>query len=832
MESEQDQKQKVTCEDLQGLLAIIDQYVADLQSEDVVILDHLKHIMRGLACHEPKMRTGYVIILNSILNAYNERIEEQKALDYIRSFPFAKKNAQKKSKLRTAIIARILAYTAFIKSGVIHNDEIILQIIEEIFGIGKERPQLQESINIGIAQLHQDTEYKYLEATAGLIPSKIDGFIFWFHVSQHCPADKRHLLPEAFRPSAFNENTAEKLSKTLLNPSTKQPWTSQVWRLILNDASDEELITYWPLVFSGLWRLNQETARYSNLSIVRSVLDKMRPTCMHIVVSSVFIKMVNGLLTQTKFDPVVADFLQYVSDLGSNKKILPYLLNSFAYIDPHLPNGFNFFQNLFDKCSVKLIREQFQKLTDFGENDRKEYKNRMPSDRNNDRSIQVYRLDKLRALFISSALHPDSKTSIDIFDYIFANFKDQISSFITDLVAFDTRKVEGAATFQQFLQMPELSHFDSCYKLYSMCANVSSSPSLDTLVPPPVTNTAPSADFILTAAQNSNEPPLIRHAYQTHLRIISPQIPPRQLEQFFNDYVPAADTFSQSTIDMFKVVSMNCQFTYNLLAPLFNLFIKTITNCGQKNLASSITDLINELTHKESQNFAFPFIVRTIFTGLSSVSNRVLTQNERLIYKTFEMILNIVIKKSLPLSPKNNKSLEPQLEMALTDFAFKTNPHFGEEIFSNFIQLPEDVPHILFPLLCKHLPNVKRVHRRVMLLNMMTTILATPRGLDVLQKRGNDFNKCILSLLSEDYSHQRDDERKFLKTVFAINKWLQFIEKRRSVCGTVNVGDIRRKVNSILPQSKEGTIQTQLNQILTNLQKVEGHVHVKQRVFT
>jgi hypothetical protein len=219
-----------------------------------------------------------------------------------------------------------------------------------------------------------------------------------------------------------------------------------------------------------------------------------------------------------------------------------------------------------------------------------------------------------------------------------------------------------------------------------------------------------------------------------------------------------------------------------------------------------------------------------LFATLSGLSHPVLNKNERVIYKLFSLSCKKVIQGSLPLSPKCARALEAQIDAAIQDFAFKTNPHYGEEIFQSFLEIHE-IGALIFPLLLKNLGGVKRVHRRINLLNLVTRILELPKGLDVLRSHGGEFNKAVLGLLGEEFLQNKDNEKRYMKSLVAINKWLVMVEKKRQVCGCVNCGEIRRKLGGVMGVAKD-PVQSYCKQVLGILQKVEGQVHPKQRSFT
>ena len=575
-------------------------------------------------------------------------------------------------------------------------------------------------------------------------------------------------------------------------------------------------------------RTGEAKEKMAIIYVVKGVLPTLRPSLLKIVVCPMFVKMINTLMVQPNLQAPLQDFLSCVVSIDSKDVVA--VANAFKYVDYRVSGGFEFHEKLFEKCSSAEMRHLMNSVVEFSDGDMTELRARFAADKVNELTQQNFRFDMTRALFIASAKIPDPKLSIDIFQYIIHNFSDQQSSLVSDLVAFDENRVDGAATYQDLLGDVQLSHFDCCFKLYSMCSGVSSSPSADTLIAPDISGVQPTTDFILNAVQKANEPPLVRHAFKSHLKTMIPLIPPKDIEQFFGGYTPIADSFSQATVDIFRVVVENCTCNINLAAPLFQLVCQTLKNVGLS-LAQAVAELVNKALEKDPANCAFPYVVKMIFRALSEMPNKVLTQNERLVFKTFNQCLAAFVKASVPLSVKSAKCLEAQMDAAVSNFAFKTVPHFGEGIFDAFLDLPGNVPQILFPIVLKHLPNVKRFHRRVQLLNMMTRILENPRGTEAMTTKGADFNKAILQLLNEDYLQNKENEKKFTKSLLMMTKWFGIIEKKRAACTCVNIGDIRRRLTTIANMSKD-PIQNLAKQLLTSLQRIESKVHPKQRMFT
>jgi hypothetical protein len=350
------------------------------------------------------------------------------------------------------------------------------------------------------------------------------------------------------------------------------------------------------------------------------------------------------------------------------------------------------------------------------------------------------------------------------------------------------------------------------------------------LIAPDISGLQPTIGFVLNAIQRANEPALIKHAFRAQLKEIVPKIPHAELEKFLLEYTPLLDTFTLSTVDMLKTIGEYGQFSLNSIPILFGLCCKTFSNVGAA-LGQAVADFLMEFAKRQlSTSFSFPSAIRSLFATLSGLSHGILNKNERIIYKLFSLSSKKVIQESLPLSPKSARALEGQIDAAIQDFAFKTNPHYGEEIFQSLLEIHE-IGILIFPLVLKNLAGVKRVHRRIQLLNFVTKVLELPKGLDVLHSKGAEFNKAVLNLIGEDFLQNKDDEKRYMKGLVAINKWLVMIEKKRQVCGCLNCGDIRRKLGSVMGIAKD-PVQSYCKQILGTLQKVEGQVHPKQRLFT
>lgn len=818
------QPSKISSNDLDGIKAAIENGIRTLSQVETPLITNMKMYLFGLCSHNPSKRTGYAIVLSSLIRTFKDRLNEDETMNFLMSFNFLNKQ-KKKASIRTCLIGKSLALVAFIKEGIIKKDEYVLSLFQTIMEIGNSHPFLLPFVCAELAELQVVTGHKYLAEVREMIPPKLDSFIFWFMVSKTCPKELRENVPPAFREKPYNETTAENLQKTAV--STKQPWNSMVWKHIITDASADDLLVFWPQVFQKQIRSGDHTIKMSIVHIVKSLLTTLKPEIFSIVVSPSFIKMINSLLANPMIEVSINDFFRYVISICTPER-REIIINHFFYADYRLGEGFQFHTGLFDKCETIELRKYYDMIKNFSEHNLIDFKLRVSSSKNNDKSISNFKLDVLRALFVSSRLHNDKKLTIELFDYITTNWEN-LYNFGKDLIIYDEQRISEAATFQDLLKNPELSHFDCCFKLCSICCKVSSSPSLDRLIPPDLDNSKPSTDFILITAQKVNESPLIKYAYQVNLKRIIPLIPINDLEKFFSEYEPLPETFSQSTIEIFELIFNSCNFTYDFFSSLFSLFCKTLNVSIP--LSQSLAKLIKKLLNKEHNEFSFSDIIKSLFSSLFSISNKTLNQNERLIFKTFVKLLTSIIKASLPLSVKDSKLLQTHLDTAVADFAFKSSPHFGEEIFQSYIKLPQEASFLLFPILLKYIPNVKRVQRRIMLFNIITALLSLPKGLNVLNTKSEDLNKCILCLLNEDYIQSKDNEKRFLKSIVSINKWLQIIQKKRSVCSLINIGDMKRKLTSIQKLSKE-PILTQTRQILQTIQKIEGKVHPKQRIYT
>ena len=827
MDEPSEPKAPISSNDLPALLSVINQYVTAIENDNGEILKTMKHLFLGLTSHNLSKRKGYSIAVSFLLEKFSSRIDEADALDFVEKLKYGKD--KQKTAIRTGIIAKVLAYTALIKANIVKSDDKILQIINEIHSIGVARPLMAPFVNTVLAELMKETNFAYLKQTMDLMKPILDSFIFIFKVSNCCPDEARQYLPQAFQQSTYNETTAKNLSGCAL--ATKQPWNSPIWKIIANETPKEDLLTFWPQMIGKHFIRSTDPSSKANVAVIhmiKSVLPSLKPYSFPIIISSTFIRMLNSLIAKPELQPQINDFLDFVVNLAKkNPNIFPYLLESFAHIDFRQPGGFDFHVNLYEMCSKEKLKEIFNKIKNFNDNDLLNFKQRFSSQKGTDTQVSKFKLDTLRAVFISSGRFPDPQFTLSIFHYISETWNGHLTILVNDLVKYDLNRVEGSATLPQLANDPKISNFEACYKLYSLCAGVSSSPSLNTLIAPDINNAPPSTDLISMAIQRVSDSVLIAHAFKTYLKAIIPQIAPQKIEQFFADYVPLADAFSQATIDIFEVVIQNSNLNYNVVAPMFSLFCKTVTNVGGQ-LIHSVAQLMKKILDIKTTPFQFPMVINSIFTSFSGLSQKVINQYQRVICKTFNKTFITVVKAAMPLSSSWHKTLIKNLDHALDDFAFKTNQHFDEDFFNSFLQLPDDLPHALFPLLIKKLSHVKRIHRRVLLLNMVSTIFSAPKGVDVLLKYDKEFNACVMELINEPYQ-SKEDEKKLTKSILALTKWAQCMEKKRQSSSRVNIGDIRRKLTSI-QNTAHDQLLTAIKQCLLVLQKIEGQVHPKQRI--
>jgi len=816
----------INSSDLQNLTMTISRITSEFNSEDVNIIEKLVPIIRGLGSHKPQKRSGYSIVLSYVLETYRDRVSEDELFEFIKVYHFVKKS--KKSSIRTATVAKLLALTCFVRSRVFTNDEHILYAINELIEVGKTRQTLLSFVCTCLASVIECSSYKNLDKIVEGLPVSLDSFIFWIKALPNMPSELRGTIPAYFKNGFFNDGTAEAIQHCLHH--CKQPWNSPIWKLILQNGSDSDLLTFWPLIVCKEARGGDEKTKFSIILIVKNVLATLRESVFSIVICASFIKMINQLLAQPMLSANVSDFLSYVVSLSSNEKLLLPILDSFAYVDSHLPDGFKFHKQLYSNCSSTHLRKLFEDSKIISENSTIEFKQRIPSTRSNEDSMKNFILDRIRAIFIASAKHNDAQLSIEVFDYISNNWTKQRSLFVSDLVSFDDNRVEGAASLSDLLKEPQLNHFESCYRLYSYCTGASSSPSLDTLIPPDVTSAPPSTDFILVSAQRANEPALIKHAFKTHLKNIASKIPVEQLESFISSYEPADDTFNSSTVEVFSVAIENSEISLNIIGPLFGLFCKTLTNCGPI-VSQSLIELIDNVLKRTQADFSFHTVIKSVFDSVAALPNRIINQHERMVIPIFNRILSTAVLAKMPLSPKCSRALEKELETAVSDFTYKSNPHFGEEVFMEFMKMPESVSHILFPVVLKMIPNAKRLHRRITLLNIVTTILTGAKGLEIIPTKASDFNLCILEVLNDKNLPQtKEEEKRTMKDLVSIHKWLQLAEKKRTACMHVNTNDIRRKLHVIMAKYTD-PLASYAKSITTTLQHIESRVHVKQRAY-
>lgn len=836
-ESNQTSRVSISSNDLPALVLTIGQCSTAIDQDEGDVLKHLERFFLGLSSHGFSQRKGYVLIVNYLLEKYRGRIEEERAVSFIESLKFGKD--KQKTAARTITIAKILTSLSFIKSQIIVSPIHILAIISEIHEISLTKPNLAPIALTVLAEIQSLTNFQFLEQTMNLLKPSLDSFIFIFKVSNVCPEEFRQFLPPSFQPSTYNDHTSQNLAGQAF--VTKQPWNSDIWKVIANETPKEELFTFWQQVLSKFIRSTEPTCKQNlcAIYIVRSVLPTLKPDVYDIIISAPFIKMVNSLIVKPAIQPQINDFLNFVVDLSNNnKQILPHIIDSFAHIDFRQPGGFEFHLNLLNNCTQQELNCLFEKIRNFHDNDRLEFEKRHSSQKVSETALSKYKLDTLRAVFISSGRFKNPSFTLSVFDYICDTWKENLRILVPDIVKYDTSRIDGSATLSQLAKDPTITSFAACYKLCSLCTGASSSPSLNTLIAPEIDTTRPSTDFILMAIQRANESVLIAHAFKTYLKAMIPQIPVQQIEQFFADFVPLTDSFTVSTLDIFDIVIRNMKtLNYNIMAPLFNLFCKIITNIGGSLIQPS-SDFIKNILHlisnqpqlkNSGREFNFEFVMNSIFTSFTSLSQKVVKQNQRAIDKTFEMVFIAVVRAAEPLCHKYNMCLRNHLEEAVCDYAYKSTQHFDESFFAALLKLPDDINHMLFPILMKHLANVQRVQRRVHLIDLVSLIFNQKKGVEVIIKYYKEFNECILALLNENFM-SKEDEKKFLKFLLALTKWFNAMDKKRDVSSRVNIGDFKRRLGTIQTQAPE-SLSGALKSCFLAMQRIENQVHPKQRMF-
>lgn len=818
----------ISSEDLQNLNLCITVKCAEIANNDTKIFEILTPIFRGLASHKPTKRSGYAIILSIILKKYHDKISEEEALKFMQNLNFTKKN--KRSAARTSSLAKVMAILALIRAKIFVSDTAVSYALIECCKMAQERPNLQAFIYASIATMLRETGFRFFEETLSSISKNLDSFVFWFKVLPFIPEEHQHFIPDELRKGLFTDESAEAITRQLR--ITNKPGNCIIWKVICMEGSDDQLLTFWQGIVMKEIRGATDDVKKETLQIVKSVLPIIRPSLYPIVICASFVRLLNSMLGSPLCSDAV-EFLDYV--LKEPKLKLEDILKYFFFIQAHLPDGFNFNTQLYDKCSIEQLKAQFAILQEESENQKIDFKQRIPADKksHDDSGFKLFRFDKLRALFIATAKHNDIKFTTTVFDYLFNTWENQRPQLAADLVTYDEHRVEGSASLPDIIKQPKLPHFDACYKLYSICTGASSSPSLDTVIPPSLNDDAPSSALIQVALQQSKEPTLIQHAYKCHLKTVANKLPVEELDSFLKNYVPAADTFTADTVSILSVAVESCDISFNIAGPLFDLFCNTLKNCGPT-VAMPLRTLIIATLKRESKDFSLQTVLSAIFKSMDNLPNSIVVKHEKLIQPVFSAILAGVIKAKLPLSPKCVRALEKQLNEAVSDYAVKSTPHFSITIFQEYTKLPGTVPHSLFGPICRNLPSATRLQRRVDLMNLVTSILAQPKGPDALISYEKDFTFCVGSLLDEvkkgsqdeTGKHKKDIEKKHEKVLVGIKKWLELIKTRRKACEHVAVGEFRRKCQAIMNQGENNT-----RNLLTLLQNIEQQVHVKHRNF-
>jgi hypothetical protein len=471
-------RRNISSVDLQNLQLTISRFCSEIEASPDDILPRLRPILHGLAAHDASKRCGYAIVLSAILDRFRAHVGESAALGFLSAFHFTRANSSKKSSVKTGLIAKALALLAFARAGILSSNESLLHILQFCAETATARVPLSAFLFLVMAEVVTLGDFRLLSDAAACIPSTLDGFIFWLRVSQVAPANVKPTLPPQFqKPTPYNSTTAENLQKTYTQ--TKQAWNSRVWKLILNWASDDELFTFWPQIFERQMRIADSPGKIAIVHIVRGCLSSLRPSQFRVVICSSFVKMLNCLMQQPLLTGTILDFLGHVVSVASPQVLL--FAQSFKYIDYSV--AFDFHRELFESCTTDELRQLFLEMVTFGNNDAIELKIRFQSNQTTDSFISSFRLASLRAMLIASSRHACPSLSAEIFRHISEDFADSMSILVGDLVQFDVNRIDEAATLGTFLGDDSLSHFESCFRLYSFCAGVSSSPSLDTLVP-------------------------------------------------------------------------------------------------------------------------------------------------------------------------------------------------------------------------------------------------------------------------------------------------------------------------------------------------------------
>ena len=195
----EEDKAHISSGDLKNRELVVARFAGEMEGD---VVGKLKPIMRGLASHDPGKRSGYAIVLSSLLDKFGQKIEEGAAMEYLMGFKFGKSGKNKKSSQRTGAIAKVLAIVAFVRAKVIASDEMIVKCAEVLAEVRANRPLLQPFVMLCTATLVECSEYRVLSQVAEMVPSNLDGFMFWFRICEHCPDAIRGTFPaDHIRPN-------------------------------------------------------------------------------------------------------------------------------------------------------------------------------------------------------------------------------------------------------------------------------------------------------------------------------------------------------------------------------------------------------------------------------------------------------------------------------------------------------------------------------------------------------------------------------------------------------------------------------------------------------
>lgn len=825
---DQETKDKIESSDVNHLSIILNNIQKNIDGSGQNPFEHIKFCFRGLGSHNPEKRSGYSILLTTILEKNKQKINEDEVYNFVSSLDFTQK--KNKSSKRTSHIARILSVVILIKTKVFRNENYVRWcLFEVIIPIIQSNPRLQAFANVCLSNILREIDFLFFNEVRDSIPNNLESYVFWINIVPYIPEDKKDLIQEDFRSGVFSVVVGESIRKHL---KESRPWDSLIWKVIVQKATDDELMTLWPSILYQETRSTDDKSRFKVIQITYSVISALRPSSIPIVCNSTFIKMLNNLINKPQISEIVLRFLEGIKNINDN--LFEHIIDAFSYISA-VENGLAFHRSMFEKSNVKILKYVFDRIKNVNKDDEDKFNQCTSSKKHSLDTFQIFNFNKIRALFISTGKFSVPELTVEIFNYILEKWDRLKDQLVQDLITYDESKIEGAATFQDIINDKNSSHFEACFRLYSHLTGATSSPSSNTLIIPNIVQpvTIDTIHYIL--AQKSNESPLLNYAYKCFLKN-SDTFPPRDdIIQFIDNYSPADDTFTSNTISIIQTIIEKCNLTLNAAPSLFSLYCRTLANCTNALLAESISSITFKMiqnknpTESETEyNFSLTTLLKSMFNSMKSISNSTFKKNRKDLVNTFNKIIKVAVRAKVPFTSKISKEFVKILDEAIEMYVMKSSPHFDEDIFSNIIEFPSNASHPLFVSILKILPKVQKLNKRQDLFKLLRIFFNNNHWVQGIVDNKDVFNSTLILLVGEKHIKDKMTEKLQQRTFEEIKFILDKLLENRHACESLNHFDIRKKIDEII--SKENnTVAEIAKTIRTTLQKIEQKTPFKKR---